>query len=99
MAMSVRYSTVNGTLAYENRGGVETEFVPDPLGSVIACRNALGTTTYTAKYGPYGEVRTETGTNASPRPKPKQGKKDIMSKRKDLGGLVARPPVERVEHS
>jgi RHS repeat-associated protein len=66
MAMAVTYATVAGQILYENRGGVETEFVPDPLGSVIACRNALGTTTYTAKYWPYGEVRTETGTNPSP---------------------------------
>ena len=50
MAMAVTFVTVAGQILYENRRGVETEFVPDPLGSVIACRNALGTTTYTAKY-------------------------------------------------
>jgi hypothetical protein len=66
MAMAVTYATVAGQILYENRGGVETEFVPDPLGSVIACRNASGTTTYTAKYWPYGEVRTRTGSTATP---------------------------------
>jgi len=75
MAMAVTYPTVAGQILYENRGGVETDFVPDPLSSVIACRNSSGTTTYTAKYWPYGEVRTETGTNPSPRPKRKQGRK------------------------
>ena len=29
MAMSVTYTNFNGMLVHENRGGVETEYVPD----------------------------------------------------------------------
>lgn len=67
MAMSVTYTNFGGMLVHENRGGVETEYVPDTLGSVAMCRSATGTTTYTADYWPYGEVESSTGTNPSPR--------------------------------
>ena len=49
MAMSVTYTNFGGMLVHENRGGVETEYVPDTLGSVAMCRNASGNTTYTYK--------------------------------------------------
>ena len=66
MAMSVVYTTINGVLYHENRGGVETEYVPDTLGSLIQCRDSSGNVTYTADYWPYGEVRASTGSKASP---------------------------------
>jgi RHS repeat-associated protein len=66
MAMSVVYTTINGVLYHENRGGVETEYVPDTLGSLIQCRDSSGNVTYTADYWPYGEVRTSTGSKSSP---------------------------------
>jgi RHS repeat-associated protein len=66
MAMSVVYTTINGVLYHENRGGVETEYVPDTLGSLIQCRDSSGNVTYTADYWPYGEVRTSTGSKTSP---------------------------------
>ncbi|RYG44373.1 hypothetical protein EON79_15040 [bacterium] len=66
MAMTATYTTVNGQILHEERNGVETEFVPDPIGSVIQTRNSAGNTTSTAVYWPYGEVRTSTGTNPSP---------------------------------
>ena len=66
MAMSVVYTTINGVLYHENRGGVETEYVPDTLGSLIGCRDSSGNVTYTADYWPYGEVRTSTGSKSSP---------------------------------
>ena len=65
MAMKVVYTNFCGQLIHEDRGGVETEFVPDTLGSVMMCRSATGTTTYTADYWPYGEVASSTGTNPS----------------------------------
>jgi len=66
MAMSVMYTTINGVLYHENRGGVETEYIPDTLGSLIGCRDSSGNVTYTADYWPYGEVRTSTGSKTSP---------------------------------
>ena len=66
MAMKVVYTNFCGQLIHEDRGGVETEYVPDTLGSVMKCRSATGTTTYTADYWPYGEVAGSTGTNAGP---------------------------------
>jgi RHS repeat-associated protein len=66
MAMAVGYTNFGGMLVHENRGGVETEYVPDTLGSVMMCRSASGTTTYTADYWPYGEVATSAGANPSP---------------------------------
>jgi hypothetical protein len=66
VAMSVVYTTINGVLYHENRGGVETEYVPDTLGCLIGCRDSSGNVTYTADYWPYGEVRTSTGSKTSP---------------------------------
>jgi len=65
MAMKVVYTNVCGQLIHEDRGGVETEYVPDTLGSVMMCRSATGTTTYTADCRPYGEVASSTGSNPS----------------------------------
>jgi RHS repeat-associated protein len=65
MAMSVVYTTVNGQVLSENRGGVVHHFIPDPLGSVVMVRDSSGNTVYTAEYAPYGDVQSETGTNPS----------------------------------
>ncbi len=59
------FTTINGMLVHEDRGGVETEYVSDPLGSLVQCRNSSGTKTYEAQYWPYGELQTSTGTNPS----------------------------------
>jgi RHS repeat-associated protein len=59
------FTTVDGMMLHETRGGVELFYVPDPLGSLIQAKNTSGTVTYEATYWPYGEVRTETGTNPS----------------------------------
>jgi len=37
--MAVRYTTVDGQVLCENRGGVKTLFMPDTLGNVIETRN------------------------------------------------------------
>jgi RHS repeat-associated protein len=65
MAMSVVYTTVNGQILRENRGGVVSDFVPDPLGSVVMVQDASGAAVYKAEYDPYGNVQSETGTNPS----------------------------------
>ena len=67
MPMSVTYTNYNGRIVCENRGGVETLFMPDTLGNVIETRDmATGVKTSETTYWPYGEVRTQTGTNPSP---------------------------------
>ncbi len=60
------YATVNGRLVQENRGGVVTRFVAYTLGSVIQTRDEVGNQTSSTTYWPFGEVRTQTGTNPSP---------------------------------
>lgn len=67
MPMSVTYTNYNGRIVCENRGGVETFFMPDTLGNVIETRDmATGVKTSETTYWPYGEIRTQTGTNPSP---------------------------------
>ena len=63
--MSVVYTTVNGQIICENRGGVVHHFVSDPLGSVVMVRDNAGNTVYEAEYDPYGNVQSETGANPS----------------------------------
>ena len=63
----VNYTTVNGRILHEERNGVKTLFMPDTLGNVIETRNMdTGAQTSSTTYWPYGEVRTQTGTNPSP---------------------------------
>ena len=64
--MSVTYTTIDGELLHENRGGVETYYLADPQGSLIECHDANGNTVYETWYWPYGEIQAETGTNPSP---------------------------------
>jgi len=66
MPLSVVYINVDGHPMSESRGGVVTEYVHDPLGNLIATHNSVGIVTHTAEYWPYGEMRTQTGTNPSP---------------------------------
>ncbi len=63
--VTTTFITVNGMLMQETRGGVETYYIPDPLGSLVECRNSSGAKTYSAEYWPYGELQTSTGTNPS----------------------------------
>src|SRR6266581_3649074 len=66
MAMRVRYTTVNGEVIAEERGGVRRLYVPDPLGSTIALLDNTQTQTDTFSYWPYGEERARTGTTPTP---------------------------------
>jgi len=66
MAMAVVYGNFGGMLVAENRGGTQSDYVADTLGSVATVLNSSGSAAYTAEYWPYGEVRTSSGSNTSP---------------------------------
>jgi RHS repeat-associated protein len=50
----------------ETRGGVESDYVSDPLGSTIGLMNSAGTMTDRWEYWPFGEIVSHTGTNPTP---------------------------------
>ena len=66
MPMSVTYTTLNGQVIYENRGGVQRHYVPDTLGSTAALMDSTGTVTDTYDYWPFGEIRSHTGSSTTP---------------------------------
>ncbi len=66
MAMSVVYSNAFGGIIAENRGGVISDYVQDPLGSTIGLMDSTGTLTDRWEYWPWGEVVSRTGTNPTP---------------------------------
>lgn len=63
---TVRYTVVDGEVIAEKRGGVRRTYVPDPLGSMVALLDNSQTKTDTFSYWPYGEIKTRTGTTATP---------------------------------
>ena len=65
MAMSVVYTTIDGVLVHEDRGGVKRQYIGDPLGSLVGELDENQNLTYTAEYWPYGEVRIESGNKQS----------------------------------
>ena len=66
MAMSVSYTTINGQIVYENRGGVESYYAPDTLGSTAALLDHTGAVTDTFTYWPFGEIQNHVGSNVTP---------------------------------
>ncbi len=68
MAMSVVYSNAFGGIIAEDRGGVISDYVQDPLGSTIGLMDSTGTLTDRWEYWPWGEVVSRTGTNPTPLP-------------------------------
>lgn len=66
MPMSVTYTTFNGRIVSENRGGVIRNYVSDAEGNTIALTDDTGTVTDTWTYWPYGEVQKHTGTSTTP---------------------------------
>jgi len=52
------YLTVNGEILSETRGGVESDYVPDPLGSTAALIGSSQTITDTFNWWPFGELRS-----------------------------------------
>ncbi|MEQ1822915.1 MAG: RHS repeat-associated core domain-containing protein [Fimbriimonadaceae bacterium] len=61
--MKARYTTIDGQIIAEKRGGTRRFYGADPLGSVVALYDATGTVTDTFAYWPYGEIRTSTGSS------------------------------------
>ena len=66
MPMKVRYTTLDGEIVAESRGGVRKQYVPDPLGSTVALLDGTQSITDTFRYWPYGEVASRTGTTPTP---------------------------------
>ena len=64
--MSVVYTTINGMIVHENRGGVESFYAPDTMGSTVALLNSSGVVTDTYSYWPYGEIRSHVGSSQTP---------------------------------
>ncbi len=60
------YTTIDGQIVSENRAGTQKFYGPDPLGSVVTIYDTTGTVTDTFVYWPYGEIRTSTGSTATP---------------------------------
>lgn len=66
MAMSVTYTTIHGRIMAESRDGVVTQFVHDTAGNVIMTTDDSGNITSETSYWPFGEIRSQSGSNPSP---------------------------------
>jgi RHS repeat-associated protein len=64
--MNVSYLTVRGQILSETRNGVESDYIPDPLGSTAALIGASQTITDTFSWWPFGEQRSHTGSSVTP---------------------------------
>ncbi len=53
-------------IVHENRGGVESFYAPDTMGSTVALLNSSGVVTDTYTYWPYGEIRSHVGSSQTP---------------------------------
>ena len=60
--MKARYTVLDGEILAQERSGVKHDYVPDPLGSVIALYDTNQTKTDTFSYWPYGDVKSRTGS-------------------------------------
>jgi hypothetical protein len=63
---TVQYLTIDGEIVSEIRGGVVSDYVPDPLGSIRNVLNSSGAVTDSYDYWPYGELRQHTGSSQTP---------------------------------
>jgi len=52
------YTRIDGVLVHGDQGGVERQYVGDPLGSLVGELDENQNLTYPAEYWPYGEVRS-----------------------------------------
>jgi len=66
MAMSATYTTFIGQIVKENRGGTESFYAPDTLGSTAALLSTTGSVTDTYDYWPFGEIRDHNGSSTTP---------------------------------
>ena len=62
----VTYTTFDDEIVYENRNGVQHDYMCDSLGSTYALLDDTQTMTDTFTYWPYGEIRTQTGSTGTP---------------------------------
>jgi RHS repeat-associated protein len=60
------YLTVDGEILSETRNGVEHDYVPNPLGSVVALLDSTQTKTDTWTYWPFGELVSRVGSSVTP---------------------------------
>jgi len=66
MPMNATYMTMDGEIVSETRNGVESNYLPDSLGSTVALLSLTGTITDTFTYWPYGETLLHTRSSVSP---------------------------------
>jgi len=66
MSMAVAYSRFCGPFVHENRAGVRAAYIPDTLGSTAALLDHTGSASFETEYWPYGEGRSQSGSNTSP---------------------------------
>ncbi len=66
MPMSVVYTTFDGEVVHENRGGVSRFYVGDTNGNTIGLMDDSGNLTDTFTYWPYGELQAHVGTSVTP---------------------------------
>ena len=59
------YLTWEGEILSETRAGVESDYLPDPLGSSSALLNSSQAKTDTFSWWPYGERRSHSGTSVT----------------------------------
>ncbi len=64
--MTVTYTVIDGEIMSECRNGVERDYMPDIQGNTIALLENTQTMTDTFTYWPYGELKSRTGTTATP---------------------------------
>ncbi len=62
----ISYLTWEGEILSETRSGVESDYLPDPLGSTAALLNSSQVKTDTFSWWPYGEQRSHSGTSLTP---------------------------------
>jgi hypothetical protein len=60
------YLSVDGEILSETRSGVERDYLPNPLGSVVALLDSTQTKTDTWTFWPYGEITARTGSSGTP---------------------------------
>src|SRR5580658_171656 len=61
-----RYTTFDGVIVSENRGGVLHDYVPSPLGNTLALLDNTQTQTDQWSYMPYGEATRIKGSTQTP---------------------------------
>ena len=60
------YLILDGEVLAETRGGADRDYLPDPIGSVVALLDSNQARTDEFAYWPYGEERVRTGTTPTP---------------------------------